>query len=290
MMGLPLARQAKRLRAKDLNGSFYFPGLNDWAFLACAKHCTPYQCSMDGTRVVRTIELYNDQYLVGESFSPDVRAWPAKENLPVAESWKQVRDYILSVRSRAQYAAEAYSFDLVDTTGKLPDVLVGSIPESTSGVTASHIYAIMLEVEKRAMTHSLSLTGHCTDSASNSLKALLQLATPTDYLVELGVTYLGLSRPDFFLFAPFFRSRYPSIAYPCWDHSGRTVLRNLMSNKRDIIAESDVTITANLHKVVAASVRDLHHLKVVCATTKIKHGDVIRPGSHYVSTRKNLDN
>ena len=29
-----------------------------------------------------------------------------------------------------KFAAEAYSFNLSDTTGKLPDLLTGSIPES----------------------------------------------------------------------------------------------------------------------------------------------------------------
>ena len=93
-------------------------------------------------------------------------------------------------------------------SGKLPDLLPGSIPKSTSGVTASHvIYSIMLEVEKKAIQHNLSLTGNCTDSASNALNTLLMLATPTKYLVEeFDVTYLGLSRPDYFLFAPFLLS------------------------------------------------------------------------------------
>lgn len=275
MMGLPLARQTKRLRAKDLKGSCYLPGLNDWAIREGAKHCTPYQNSMDGTRVVRTIELYNDKYLVGESFSPDVRAWPSQSTeLPVAKSWEQVRDYVLSVRKHSKYAAEAYSFDLVDTTGRLPDLLIGSIPEATSGVTASHVYCLMLEVEKKAMKHDLSLTGHCTDSASNALNALLMLATPTRYLAkDLNVAYLGLSRPDFYLFAPFFRSSYPSIAYPCWDHSGRTVLRNLASSKREIVAEQ-MTSSNSLPTVVAATVRDLHNLKLLHPASKIKFGDI----------------
>ena len=274
MMGLPLARQAKRLRAKDLKGASYLPGLNDWAFRASAENCTPYQNSMDGTRVVRTVELYADKYLIGESFSPDVRAWPSECELPVTKSWEQVHEYVLSVRRQRKYAAEAYSFDLVDTTGKLPDMLTGSIPEATSGVTATHIYCIMLEVEKKAIKHSLSLTGHCTDSASNSLNALITLATPTEHLVkELKVAYLGLQRTDYYLFAPFFRL-YPSIAYPCWDHSGRTVLRNLTNSKREIVAERiDITSTS-LPTVVAASVRDLHNLKLLHPASKIKFGDI----------------
>jgi len=72
---------------------------------------------------------------------------------------------VLSVRAQSRYAAEAYSFDLVDTTGKTPDLLTGSIPEATSGVTASHIYALMLAVEEKASTHNLlDLTVKVMDS------------------------------------------------------------------------------------------------------------------------------
>lgn len=164
MMGLPLARQAQRLRAKERHPFTYMPGLNDWAFRRAAENPRPYHNSMDGTRVVRTVELYQDQYLVGECFPPDVRQFPLPNQLPKVETWEKVQEYVLSVRAQSRYAAEAYSFDLVDTTGKTPDLLTGSIPEATSGVTASHIYALMLAVEEKASTHNLSLVGHCTDS------------------------------------------------------------------------------------------------------------------------------
>ena len=80
-----------------------------------------------------------------------------------------------------------HSFDLVDVTGKLPDLLTGSVPEASTGVTASHIYAPTLEVEQRAFTHNLSLIEHCTDSASNALNALLKLATPTKLFMKPSV-------------------------------------------------------------------------------------------------------
>lgn len=59
--------------------------------------------------------------------------------------------------------------------------MVGSIPEAISGVTAGHILALMLEVEKRARKHNIPLIGHCTDSASNALNALIKLASPSTY-------------------------------------------------------------------------------------------------------------
>lgn len=139
-----------------------------------------------------------------------------------------MQDYVLSVREHSSYAAEAYSFDLTDTTGMLPDILSGSIPEATRGVTASHVYALMLEVEAKAMAHNLSLIGHCTDSVSNALNAPLKSATPLHFLTNKGIAFLGLQIKDYILFSPFFRSNFPSIAYACWDHSSRTSLRNLM--------------------------------------------------------------
>ena len=275
MMGLPLTRQAQRLRAKECTSFTYMPGINDWPFKLASETCKPFHNSMDGTRIIRTIELYENKYLVGESFPPDVRSFPNLDNLPKLESREQVQEYVLSVRAKGKYAAEAYSLDLVDTTGKSPDIMLGSFPEATSGVTASHLYAIMLEVERKAAAHKVSLIGHCTDSASNSLNALIKLATPSDYLVEHKISFLGLKLKGYFLFAPFFRNNYPSIAYACWDHSGRTVLRNLMNPNRTIIAgiqESSDSITVKYKGI--ATVQDLHQLKRVFPDSVIKHGDI----------------
>ena len=113
-------------------------------------------------------------------------------------------------------------------------MLLGSIPEATPGVTASHIYVLMHTVEQKAEKYKV---GHCTDSASNALNAWLKLATPTQHLVKQDVSFLGLNEKSFYLFAPFFHSHFPSIAYSFWDHSARTVLCNLINHERTIIAE-----------------------------------------------------
>ena len=255
MIGLPLARQAQRLCASERSTFAYMPGLNDWAFIAAGNSNTPLQNSMDGTRVIRSVELYQDEYLVGESFSPDVRAFPDE---PVkATSWEQVLEYVLSVREGCRYAAEAYSFDLVDTTGKVADLLVGSIPEATSGVTASHIFALMLEVEKKAANYNVSLIGHCTDSALNALNALWKLATPTEYLFNRGIPFLGLRCKGYYLLAPFFQEGFPSIAYACWDHSAH---RNLINQNHALVAEVNnqsniALVPLNLRSV--ATIQDL---------------------------------
>ena len=95
MVGLPATQQVQRLRARERHSFAYMPGLNDWAFSVAAEQCRPYHNSMDGTRVVRTIELYQDTYLVGECFPPDYHMFPATSRLPKPESWEQVQEYDL---------------------------------------------------------------------------------------------------------------------------------------------------------------------------------------------------
>ena len=135
LLGLPSARQARRIRSKDIGNHFYLPGINEWALdkVSQQEH-RPLQNGMDGTRVIRIVELYRDQYLVGKAFPPDVCSFPSPDQMQ-AINWQQTQDHVLQVRNQGAYAAGAYSFNLSDTTGKLPDVLIGSIPESKTGVT-----------------------------------------------------------------------------------------------------------------------------------------------------------
>jgi len=160
MMGLPLAHQVQRLKAKERSLYTYMPGIYEWPFQIASEMCLPFHNSMDGTRIMRMIELYEDTYLIGKSFPADIHLFPKPEKLPTLKSREQ-QNYILSVRTKGNYAAEAYSLDLVDTTGTVPDLM----PEATTGVTASHLYAIILEVESKAAINNVSLI--CTDSALN---------------------------------------------------------------------------------------------------------------------------
>lgn len=63
---------------------------------------------MDGTRIIRSVELYLDLYVVGEEFPPDTRCFPSEDDLPTVECFEQVQDHIVSVRQHGQYAPEAY--------------------------------------------------------------------------------------------------------------------------------------------------------------------------------------
>ena len=195
--------------------------------------------------------------------------------MPQVESWEQVRDYVLDVRQSGSYASEAYTLCLSDTSSKLADLLVGSIPEAKEGVTGGHIFSLMMEVEKNAFRHGVPLVGHSTDSASNALSGLVMLASPATYSgVDGDIAYLGLPRPDFTCFAPILRPGYPSIAYPCWDHSGRTVVRNLMNANISIVAGVLPPGQDRLQLYSVATINDLLTLKRRFASAAVHHADI----------------
>ncbi len=78
----------------------YLPGLNEWAFQAVSERSTlrPLQNGMDGTRIIRAVELYLDEYLVGREFPPDVRQFAS--HLVKVSSITDVQRYVLKVREQ----------------------------------------------------------------------------------------------------------------------------------------------------------------------------------------------
>ena len=74
--------------------------------------------------------------------------------------------------------------------------------------------------------------------STNALQGLVRLATPSDYEVMDGrVEFLGMTMKEFVFYAPVLWKGFPSIAYPCWVHCGRTSLHNLMNKRIQIVAE-----------------------------------------------------
>ena len=280
IMGLQSFRQVQRIKANSIANQCYMPGINKWVVEDIGKReIRPLQNGMDGTRVVRIVELYHGKYMIGEEFPTDPRLFPLPDQLQVPESLQQMQQYVLNVRQKNLYAAEAYSFNISDISGKLSDILLGSIPVAKVGVTANHILALMWQVEKYMVAGNIPLIGHSTDSASNSLGALICLNSPSTYYKHLdgavynSVQFLGLDRADFVFFAPILRNPFPSIAYPCWDHSGRTVLRNLMNMNIMIVAE--VLPDANgFQEYKVASIKDLLVMKSIHPGCSVKYSDI----------------
>ena len=151
ILGLPCARQAWKIRSKEAFNQHYLPGINDWAFEKASKReVRPLQNGMDGTRIFRVVELYLDEYLVGEQFSPDVRLWPDK---PIqALSWQQIQGHVLQVKKKKGYGASRGLFlQSLRYHRKAFRSLRGyTISQAKQGMANGHIFAMMLEVEKHA--------------------------------------------------------------------------------------------------------------------------------------------
>ena len=217
LLGLPSERQARRLRMKETKAHHYLPGLNRWAFEKAQQNasnaCKPLQIGMDGTRVIRTVELYLDQFLVGKEFPPDVHLHTqAHASSDITNMTNQdVQKYIFEVRQSNIFASEAYSFLLGVITGKHAGILLGSIPEAKAGVTGEHILALMFESEKWALKYSLPVIGHCTDSASNAFSALIILATPSTYS-DLDKVPMFISVKSSSVLCPY---SLPTLSYNC---------------------------------------------------------------------------
>lgn len=98
LLGLPSARQAQKIRAKDLSHQHYLPGINKWPLEMIAKRpaVKPLQNGMDGTRIIWTLDLYLDKYIVGQQFSPDVRLYP-KHPPEIPVNLKELNDFVLHV-------------------------------------------------------------------------------------------------------------------------------------------------------------------------------------------------
>jgi len=274
ILGLPGLRQAQRIKSKLVCNTHYMPGINEWAIEKAGKHeKVPLQNGMDGLRVVRAIELYVDKYLVGEQFPIDVRQFPAEP--PNYTTPDELFSYVNKVRLNKSYSAEAYSLNLTDTTGLLSDIIIGIIPEATKGNTGGHIFSLMMEVEKRAARYNLPLIGHCTDSASNVLKALVRNASPDTYnSLQPDVKFVGLNLDDFVYFAPVLHTGYPCISYPFWDHSSRTSVRNLMNLKIQIVAEVLANVKDGYSKYTLATIQNLKTLKCNNPNSKVRYADI----------------
>ena len=71
---------------------------------------------MDGTRIIRTLDLYLEQYIVGRQYPTDVRLFEEQLTL-VPSNLKKLNEYVMETRQNGQYASEAYTFNFSDITG-----------------------------------------------------------------------------------------------------------------------------------------------------------------------------
>ena len=109
LLGLSTARQARKIRAKDLSAQHYLPGINKWPLekLATRTVVKPLQNGMDGTRIIRTLDLYLEKFIVGRQYPPDVRLF-SEQLYEVPSNPRELHDYVIKTRQNGDYASEAY--------------------------------------------------------------------------------------------------------------------------------------------------------------------------------------
>ena len=107
------------------------------------------------------------------------------------------------------------------------------------------------------------------------------LATPSNYEVMDGrVKFLGLIMKEFVFCASILQKEFPStsIAYPCWDHCGRTSLRNLMNKRIQIVAEiipnTMASASDGFAKYLITTVQDLKALKKFYPNSTVRQADI----------------
>ena len=79
---------------------------------------------------------------------------------------------------------------------------------------------------------------------------------------------------EFCIFCPFIRSDFPSIAYPCWDHSARTVLRNLVKKNIQLVSGVLPGTDDSIQQYQIASFYDLLKLKRAVPNCSIRYTDI----------------
>ena len=90
ILGLTYLRQVQRIKRKLLEERMFMPGINIrlGTGKVAQREKRSLQNSMDGSCVIRAVELYANTYLVGEKFPANVRCYPAPANLPTLQEAK----------------------------------------------------------------------------------------------------------------------------------------------------------------------------------------------------------
>jgi len=66
--------------------------------------------------IIRTLDLYLGQYIVGRQYPPDVMLFAEQLSL-VPANLSDLNDYVMETRQKGACSSEAYSFNFSDTTG-----------------------------------------------------------------------------------------------------------------------------------------------------------------------------
>merc|ERR1712054_270523 len=110
--------------------------------------------------------------------------------------------YVYDVRNTNRLSAEVHTEMFRSLTSDAANLVYNIWPEASAGFSGFLHMKMWLQSVGIAHTNHLNLVVFCTDSCSTGVSAARMLTTPTDELVQKGVTYTGLDVHDYRYFDP----------------------------------------------------------------------------------------
>lgn len=225
--------QKKRRDAKKL--PMYAPGVMDDVL---QNHAVPWfghhfiaSCG-DGTRVERQVGRQGI-HIVGHHLHPDVSEW-GKQEFMVPRTASELHQMIMLIRKLGMLGSEAYTEHLRCISDPLlPALTYALYPEAPAGKSGFFTFKYWMKIIGVLHSTQLRLTTFITDHCSVGIGAGKIMNTPTDEMLALGCSYLGLPVDDYKYYMCYCRPRLggwlpPPITFvPDFRHWIRLVRRNL---------------------------------------------------------------
>ena len=187
------------------NADPILPGINDDVLLkkAPARYGTELLTNMgDGTRGRREVaQLQVAQWLGGNVYPPDVDEWPNEPGIPTPFSQEHIMEILDILHEKDALAHEFDTECLRCLTDPSRAILIHTIfPEPHSGFSGYYHFKMWIKFNERWHAASLNVCVLNNDGCSTEIAAQKLLGTPVKWLIDLGVTYVGLPAVDYIYF------------------------------------------------------------------------------------------
>jgi hypothetical protein len=195
---------------KAREGSYirFGTGINEdiLAFEAPKRFARDFLVSMgDETRGTRMV-CNHEGKLVGHVYHPDVELWPKECGIPIPATKEELIVIIETIRSRQCLSSSFLTEALRSTSTKVKSVLAHTvIPMAHKGFTGFRHFKYWIRLIEFYHKNDLAVCAFATDSCSSGIAAAKFLMTPAVCMLELGVSYVGLSVADWNYFSPYLR-------------------------------------------------------------------------------------
>lgn len=160
--------------------------------------------SGDATRGRRElVKSPTSAHFVGGVYPPDVSQWPSEPGIPIPLLLDDALTIVEGVRGD-NLLSSGFDTELFRCIGDphKPMTIHTVFPEPHSGFTG--FFNAKLWVNTVALCHeeTLNIVAFCSDCCSNGMSAIQILSTVSQFMLDLGVVYVGLPGEDYDYFAP----------------------------------------------------------------------------------------